>query len=271
MLAVATGLGEKERAPEDRMNSRDLLTLIVSGGVVALVACSSAEVEKFGSTDAFCRAKGDAECNGLAQKCGAELDACMRKRVSTCNSAAVLTANQGRSYRPNAAQDCIDSIGGTYKNKGNDVTQEAEAETARVCERVFSGSKKESDACASSFECEGALICDKGVCIGEEKVGLKGQCNNAGQVCQTGSYCQQQAATKFCVEKHALDEPCKEDAPCLETLRCVTLRCVARVTAGNPCDNDGECGAAAPYCDVTTKKCRPKYESTSAACKDYGL
>ena len=254
------------------MKTRNILTLIAFGGAVALVACSSTEEDKFASSDAFCKAKSDAECNGLAKKCGASLDACSKARVSTCNNAAAAAANQGRSYRSNAAQDCIDSINSTYKNNGNDVTPKGEVETTTVCERVFSGSKKASDACANTFECEGSLICDKGVCIKEEKVNVGAQCNNAGQVCETGvAYCQPRGAAKFCVESNKLNEACKADAPCIDSLRCVTDRCVAKVTAGNPCDNDGECATEAPYCDATAKKCRPKYESTSAACKLYGL
>ena len=258
--------------PGGPMHTRHLLTLIAFGSVVALAACSSTEADKFASSDAFCTAKAEAECNGLAKKCGASTDACSKARVSACNSAGAAAANQGRSYRANAAQECIDSINATYKNGGNDVTPKAETETTKVCERVFSGSKKDNDACANTFECEGALICDKGLCVKEEKVSVKSQCNNAGQVCETGvAFCQPAGATKLCVEANKLDAPCRADSPCIEMLRCVSLRCTAKVTAGNPCDNDGECATEAPYCDATAKKCRPKYESTSAACKLYGL
>ena len=253
------------------MNTRNLLSVIAFGGVVALVACSSTEEDKFASSDAFCTSKAEAECNGLAKKCGAATDACTKKRTSLCQAGVVTANGQGRTYKASAVQDCLDSINSTYRNGGNDVTQEAEVQTLAVCERVLSGSKKDSQACVNTYECEGALICDKGVCVAEEKVAITKQCNNAGQVCETGSYCQQQGATKFCNAKNALGDACKEDAPCVETLRCLTNHCVERVTAGNPCDNDGECAAAAPYCDAATKKCRPKYESTSAACKDFGL
>jgi hypothetical protein len=254
------------------MKIRTIATLITFGSVAALAACSSSETDKFASSDSFCSAKAEAECNGLAKKCGAENDACKTERTGICNTGAATAANQGRSYRANAAQDCIDSINGTYKNGGNDVTPEAEAETGEVCDRVFSGSKQESDTCQNTYECEGALICDKGVCIKEEKVATKGQCNNAGQTCETGAYCAQQGATKFCLEKKKLDEACNDpDTPCIESLRCLTGRCVAKVTAGNPCANDGECSSAAPYCDTTANKCRPKYESTSPACQPYGL
>jgi hypothetical protein len=253
------------------MNIPHLLSLLSLGGVVVLVACSSTETDKFASSDSFCTAKAEAECNGLAKKCGATVEACKTKRASTCNTGGATAAGQGRSYRANSAQDCIDSVNSTYKNNANDVTVDNEAETSKVCERVFSGAKAESEQCTNTFECQGALICDKGVCIKEEKVALKGQCNNAGQICEKSTYCQQQGATKFCNPSNKLDEACKVDAPCIDTLRCVSNRCVAKVTGGNPCDNDGECAAEAPYCDAVAKKCRPKYESTSAACKDFGL
>jgi hypothetical protein len=253
------------------MNTRNLLSVIAFGGLVALVACSSSEEDKFASSDAFCSSKAEAECNGLSERCGATLDACKTERTSVCKSGVVTAQGQGRTYKPGAVQDCLDSIARTYPKGGSAPTQTAEAETAAICERVLSGSKKESAPCASTYECDGALICDKGVCVTEEKVAVTKQCNNAGQVCETGSYCQQQGATKFCNPKNALGDSCSADAPCVETLRCLTGHCAERVTAGQACDNDGECGAAAPYCDIATKKCRPKYESTSAACQDFGL
>lgn len=252
------------------MKIRNLLTLIACGGIVALVACSSEEADKFGSSDSFCTAKAESECKNLAKKCGASEDACKTKRVAACNNAAAAAANQGRSYRPNAVQDCLDKIEDVYRDNANNVTPEGEKDVVVVCERVFGGSKKEREPCAQTFECEGALICD-GVCITKETVSLNGGCANAGQVCATGTYCQAQGGKKFCVEKNKLDEACGTDNPCIESLRCVN-RCIARVTVGQPCDNDGECADEAPFCDLTTtpKKCRPKYESTTAACKEFG-
>jgi hypothetical protein len=260
------------------MNTRNLLTLIASASLVALLACSTEDdaADKFASSDSFCTAKAEAECGtptekALAAKCGANPETCQKQRVSTCTSGASAATGQGRIYRASSAQPCIDSIKSTYKNSATDTTPDLEAETTKICDRVFSGSKKEADQCANTFECEGALICDKGVCITEDKIALKGQCNNAGAVCDTGTYCQQQGATKFCVEKNKLADACKVDAPCIETLRCVTDHCVAKVAGGGLCDNDGECAVESPYCDPVSKKCHPKYESSSPACKQYGL
>ncbi len=253
------------------MNTRNLLSVIAIGGIVALVACSSTEEDKFASSDSFCSSKAEAECNGLAQKCGATVDACKTERTGLCKTGVVTAQGQGRTYKAGKVQDCLDSINNTYRNGATSVTQEAETGTDAVCARVLGGSKAELQACTSTYECDGSLVCDKGVCAPEEKVAMGKQCNNAGQVCESGSYCQQQGATKFCNAKNALAAACSADAPCAETLRCLTGHCAERVTAGQPCDNDGECGAAAPYCDTATKKCRPKYESTSAACQDFGL
>ncbi len=253
------------------MNTRNLLSVIAIGGIVALVACSSTEEDKFASSDSFCSSKAEAECNGLAQKCGATVDACKTERTALCKTGVVTAQGQGRTYKAGKVQDCLDSINNTYRNGATSVTQEAETTTDAVCARVLGGSKAELQACTNTYECDGSLVCDKGVCAPEEKVAMGKQCNNAGQVCESGSYCQQQGATKFCNAKNALAAVCSADAPCAETLRCLTGHCAERVTAGQPCDNDGECGAAAPYCDTATKKCRPKYESTSAACQDFGL
>jgi hypothetical protein len=251
--------------------TRNLLTLMAFGGAFALVvACSGTDEDKFGSSDQFCSAKAEAECNNLARKCGASLDACKTKRVSLCNAASGAAVSQGRSYKSGAVQDCLDKINDVYKDQAADATPTSEAEAATVCDRVFSGSKKERENCANTYECDGSLLCSSGVCVNQETVSLNGGCANAGQVCETGTYCQQGSA-KFCVAKNKENDACGVDAPCLETLRCVN-RCIPKVTVGQPCDTDDECAVEAPYCDQTTtpKKCRPKYESDTPACKDYG-
>jgi hypothetical protein len=255
------------------MKTRNSLILIALGGLVALVACSSSEADKFGSSDQFCSAKAEAECNNLAKPCGASVDACKTKRAQTCNAGAATAAGQGRSYRANAAQGCIDKVNEIYKDSAGNVTPDGEASVTKVCERVFGGSKAERTPCANTYECEGSLICD-GVCSTEETVSLNGGCANAGQVCATGLYCQASGGTgkRFCVDKNKLGDQCGDTNPCLETLRCVTGRCVDKVTVGNPCDNDSECAVEAPFCDLTTtpKKCRPKYQAGTSACRDFG-
>lgn len=249
------------------MTTRNLLTLIALGSIVALVACSTDdEPDKFASSDSFCSQKADTECKNLAATCGAAVDACKTKRVAICSTAATAAAAQGRSYRANAAQACIDKTEEVYKEKV--LTAAGELSITKICERVYGGAKKDKDACGNTFECEGSLIC-AGVCRAEKAVALSEGCGNAGETCATGTYCQTQGSNRFCVAKNTLDQSCNADAPCVEDLRCAT-RCIVKVKVGDPCNIDDDCAAEAPYCEPVGKKCRPKYQAGTTACKDYG-
>lgn len=254
------------------MNTRTMLTLIAFGGTLALVACSSDDSDKFGSSDAYCSARAEAECNGLAKPCGTTIDACEKGRTVVCTQANSAAQAAGRTYHSGQVQACIDSINDTYKDNGANVTPELEAKTAAICDAVYTGSVAENGACTATADCQAAsdpLICDLGICVHQTTVALKGQCNNAGDICDTGSYCQQQGQTKFCVAKNAMGDTCGADAPCLETLRCVNT-CQPRVGVNQSCNSDDDCASQAPFCDPTTKKCIPKYESSSSACSTYG-
>lgn len=255
------------------MNTRHLLTLVAMGGVIALAACSSSDDDSLSSADSFCAAKAEAYCNnGLEKRCLTTSDACQKDQAAACNSAASAAAAQGRSYRSSQAQTCIDSVKNTYRNGASEVTAALETETATICDRVFTGSTKENATCTETYECEGSLICDKGICITKSTVGLGGQCNNAGAVCDDQSYCQPQGQTRFCVAKNKLGDSCGADAPCIASLRCLTGRCAALVPRGNPCDTDNQCeiNVGVLYCAAATKTCVAKYESSSAACDAFG-
>jgi hypothetical protein len=251
------------------MKTPNILTLFALGGLA--LACSSTPEDKFASSDQFCTAKAEAECNNLAKPCGAGVDACKAKRVAACNSAATAAAGQGRSYRSNAVQDCLDKINSVFTNSAVNVTPDSDASVVGVCERVFSGSKAEREPCANTFECGGALICDS-ICSVQATVALNGGCANAGQLCDKGLYCQGTGKSSVCVARNKLGGACGATNPCLETLRCVAGSCADRVTVGSACDSDSDCAADAPLCDLTTtpKKCRPKYQAGTSACKDYG-
>ena len=252
------------------MNTRTMLTLIAFGGsLAALVACSSSDAGPYASSDEYCSARATAECNGLAKSCGTSLDACNKARVSVCTDANSAALAQGRSYHSENVQACLDSINSTFKDNLADYTPDEETATNTICDRVYIGSKQQNDTCANTYECSGDLICDKTVCAIKNVVALKGGCNNPGDVCDTGAYCQQQGQLKFCVAENTTGQTCSADAPCTEDLRCVNT-CVARVPAGGACDTDDSCGVNAPYCDPSTKKCRPKYQSDEAVCQPYG-
>ena len=254
------------------MNTRNLLTLMTFAGIVALVACSSDTTDDgaFSSSESFCTAKAEAECKTLGVKCSAADDACKSARVMACNAAATTSKGIGRAYRSGSAQACIDKINEVYK-EGATITAASEAEAVKLCDRVFGGAKQERDPCANTFECAAELICD-GVCAKEEIVALNGGCGNAGQKCDPATYCQLQGGKQFCVARNKLNDTCNEmSAPCIESLRCVS-QCKEKVAVGQPCDKDADCAGALPYCDLKSspRKCKPKYESTTQACHDYG-
>ena len=141
------------------MNTRNLLSVIAFGGVVALVACSSTEEDKFASSDSFCSSKAEVECNGFQQdRCAVPIEGCKTKRTSLCKAGVVTAQGQGRTYKPAAVQDCLDAIGRTYPKTGGQPTPTAEKEAAAICDRVLSGSKKELQACTNTYECDGALV-----------------------------------------------------------------------------------------------------------------
>jgi hypothetical protein len=246
---------------------RKTLTFVALGGVVALFACSSSEDSEFSSSDSFCAAKADTECKHLALSCGVTVDQCKSKRTNLCNGGAATAAGQNRQYRANAARPCIDKTDEVFKEKV--ILPEKEAEVLEVCDRVFGGTLAKNAPCEISLQCEGSMICDRGVCADKLATKLGEACNNPGQVCEKGSFCTLQGQNKFCVAKKKLSEICTAESPCAEDLRCVNS-CVPRVTVGGKCDNDGECAPEAPYCDAAKKTCLPKYQAGTAACKEYG-
>lgn len=254
------------------MNTRNLLTLmaLVPAALVVLVACSSTAEDKFASSGSFCSSKAETLCNDLALKCGASVEACKTKQTSLCNAAASAAQSQGRSYKSGAVQDCLDKLNEVYGDQAIHATPTTEADAADVCDRVFRGSKAAMTPCASTFECDGSLICD-GVCATKETVGLMGGCGNAGQVCDDATFCAPLGGKNFCVAKKVDGDICDAMSPCIAADRCVN-HCVPKVTVLQPCDNDGACANEAPYCDLTSSphQCRPKYESRNPACKDYG-
>jgi hypothetical protein len=257
------------------MTTRTLLTVLAlaSGGLVALVACSSsAEPDKFGSSDQYCAARAETLCANIALKCGASVDACKTSETSACKTVASAATSQGGKYQSGAVQTCLDKLNEIYGDTGSHITPAGEKAAADVCGQVFTGSKPAMTVCdkTKAYECEGSLICD-GVCATKQTVGLMGGCGNAGQVCDTDTYCQPLGGKNFCVAKKKEGEICGADNPCIDADRCVN-HCVARATVGQPCDNDGECSVEAPFCDLTSSphQCRPKYESRNPACKEFG-
>lgn len=238
--------------------------LLSVAGACALVACSSDEAtEKYPSSDSFCTAKADEECKAAASLCAATVDACKGRRVTSCQQAASAASSSGRTYRPGSAEKCINETRDLYAAKTIDLAKEKTVN--ETCERVFTGSKKQGEACAAPYECEGTLICDK-VCTTATQKKKDEPCNNPGDTCETGTYCGLRGDVKFCNAKNDVGDICDAKTPCLETLRCVT-RCQEKVAAGQPCDTGDDCQTA--FCNAE-KKCAAKLVGGSGKCSDFG-
>lgn len=248
---------------------RQFLTLMAVGGCVALVACGSDdEGERFGSSDSFCQALAEAECgNGVSDACGVTKDRCELARKSACNGSAGSATGQGRTYRANKAEECIEKTKSLYADRA--ISPVKEKETTKVCERVFTGAKKKGDACAANTECEGDLTCSNAVCYEEVTKQVTEPCANPGDTCVDTAYCGQQGATKFCITKNDLNASCNEDAPCKEEFRCLSDRCVAKLGAGDPCDTSDQCTTG--FCDTGIRKCATKsFAAGTTLCKQFG-
>lgn len=250
---------------------RRALGLMAFGcGLVVVAACGDdTPAEKYPTADSFCAAKAAEECKAVGAACAVPDDKCKATRAGACNGTAGGATGQGRSYRPENAESCIAKTTIVYADRVIDpVKEEAFVE---ACERVFMGTKKKNEACSNAYDCEGSLVCDldKKLCAVKAEKKADEPCNNPGDICGKGLYCQARGAVKFCTPKNKLGDTCNEtDAPCDEGLRCNTTTCVAKTGVGEGCDANTECLSG--FCDAD-KKCRARsYATETGTCKDFG-
>jgi hypothetical protein len=244
----------------------------VSGTLALIVVAACGEddpVDKYPTIDSFCVAKAAQECDAVAAACSVSDDTCKGARKNACLTAASTATGQGRTYRSANAQNCIDKTTVLYGDRVLDPTKEQAFETA--CERVFIGSKKKSEACTNAYDCEGDLVCDldKGFCAEKVTRKLKDGCNNPGDICDKGLFCNAEGGAKFCETKNALGTACLPPAgPCLENLWCNAGTCAALKAAGDTCAANEEC--VTNFCNPDKKCQAAQYASETGTCKDFG-
>jgi hypothetical protein len=247
---------------------RRVLGLTALGGALVGVACSTTVVsDKYPSVDAFCDGKADAECKEVAGVCGVSADACKGKRVAACKATA--SAAVGRAYAPSKAEACITKTTELYQGSRT-IDPVKEAAYTDACEHVFAGAIKRSQPCTVEYECEGDLICDtqKGFCADKVEKKADDPCNNPGEVCPTGLYCQLNGTVRFCRSKKNVDEACDtKDTPCLEALRCVAGKCTPKVANAGACETKDDCVSGACNAKICVAK---QYESENSSCADFG-
>lgn len=255
------------------MMRRALGVTVLGAGLVALIAaCSSDDTPaaKYPTADSFCAAKADAECKAVAPVCVVNVDTCNTARKQACMTAASSSTQQGLSYKPENAEDCIAKTTAVYADRVIDPAKEKAYDQA--CGIVFSGNKQKNEACANLYECAGGLTCDldKKVCATKTDRALNDPCNNPGDICGTNLYCAG-TGNKVCTAKAKLGETCRDGdggIPCTDDLRCNGTSCVALEGAAEPCNVNADCSTG--FCN-SEKKCAAKqYASETGTCKDFG-
>jgi hypothetical protein len=240
-------MGAERAKAEERTMRAWLGTGLVVGAIgILAAACSSTAADKYASSESFCSALADEECQSAAA-CAVPKDKCLTARQNLCNAGAAQAVSQGRQYKPANAQSCIDKAHKYYDATHVPLTPAELADMAEECGRVFAGTIERNGACTSDLSCSDSLICDKGRCGARSVVrNANDGCANAGEVCDTGLYCST-ASPNVCQPRKKLGETCDKDAPCIESLRC-EVTCKPRLPAGTKCTSDDECDVSAPYC-----------------------
>jgi hypothetical protein len=206
----------------------------------------------------FCEQLAAKECGSkAATNCGATAAACKSTRLAACTewTTAIQTAfSTTRSFTSGNIGACLNKVGAIYDK--SPIAPADKAEVQDACQRVFSGSKKKNEVCATDYECGSGLICDPSLLLCAQKTTLQLQdpCGAVpGAYCAAGLYCTLPVGLtlKVCVAKKAMGEACDTANPCSESLRCdaVTATCKKKADNTEPCTTDSDCLATAPYCD----------------------
>jgi hypothetical protein len=246
----------------------------VVGLALALVtACAAKKPAPFPDVASFCSSKAQAECQ-VASTCLIDTTDCEAQRASLCNTDAMQAMASGtRKYTQANAQPCIDAVTSAYGNGHTSVTYAqlvGPGSLTDVCERVFSGNASMDEACQSSYDCTGSLVCapampgtfaDGGsgslVCAPVVQVPEGQFCATPGSTCAADTYCALPATGSAyeCQPAMTIGQPCSSTAPCVSTARCETSSgvtgqtCAARAKLGEACQTSEDCDPSAPYCD----------------------
>lgn len=199
----------------------------------------------------FCAQKAEKECGtkdkGVAHDCGSTV--CNTVRAAACVTIAT-QQSMTHPLRADAIANCLSKTDAAYSQMT--ITPALRAAADDACARVFSGMNKglaTDPACASTYDCDTGLICDRTICAAPVTVVANARCNNPGEMCPATQYCAGVYPQQICTDKKAAGTACDVSTPCLDTLRCVNALCVDRVGTRGACTTDADCAPTAPYCD----------------------
>ena len=235
--------------------------------LVVVAACGSDDPAKYPDANSFCDAKATAECKVAAGPCAVSAAICHSARMTACTADATAAAAEGRTYTQSLVEACLQKTDAVYADRVPDATKEAAFDDA--CARVFAGNKTLSEACTSEYACVAGLVCDveKGFC-GTKVVKKNNEpCNNPGEICDTGLYCQTRGSSKFCSPKAKEGDACTATFPCDDDFTCKTT-CLAKLEAGDPCDTSAEC--VTDLCNAQKRCAARQFPTTTGTCADFG-
>ena len=162
------------------MIRRALGLMAFGAGLVVVAACGDDEpTAKYPTADSFCDAKAAEECKAVAAACAVADDKCKSTRADVCKALAGGATGEGRTYRPENAENCIAKTTIVYADRVIDAAKEEAF--VEACGRVFTGTKQRNEACANEFDCEGTLVCDldKKLCSVKVAKGVDETCERA--------------------------------------------------------------------------------------------
>jgi hypothetical protein len=247
------------------------MTTIKASFPLFVLALGSCSLTKTMTEDEFCKEYAKRECAKVAGYCVFPASSCEPLRVTACQQMAAASKTGNRKFNADNAGTCLDQVDKTYGTIPIVALQLQALD--RACSRVFSGAAKATEACSIDFDCDGALICDKGRCGAAKVVGSGGGCANVGETCPKGEYCSNASGLYTCTKKQAAGAACSDSQPCVETLRC-TATCTARADIGATCASDDECTSG--YCTLypaagQPRKCGPglSFADGSPSCLAY--
>jgi hypothetical protein len=243
---------------------------VAAAAVVGACSGSSPPGDKYPAMGDFCKAKAQGECAQVAGFCEVDQTACVTARTQDCIDFGTKAQGKGRAYVPGNAPACVDLATSTYSTNSIKDPATTLATLEDTCNRVFSGSVPKNGACSSDYDCTGTLICDKKHC-GEKTVvkNANDGCANAGEVCDVGLYCNQpgSGALPVCTPKMAVNQPCSDAAPCVESAYCVAGTCQPRQATASACTLPDAVIAACD--DDPGTPCVTSDSCTSNFCDDY--
>ena len=235
------------------------------------------------TSEAFCQALAEAECNDVvveacygsdATSLDADRERCSGVRVTECNPLSL-------PYHPEFAEDCLDARKRVIDDA--ELTGDEIAEADAACLPVFSAEGEIGTTCARDTDCDtgGGLRCvvrlgaTTGLCQVPVSVSGGGACDAPEAVCTAGTFCSE-VAGNYCIEQPGADDACSITAPCASGFQCSAAEagtCVAQATTGQSCASGSDC--ASGFCALpsmgTTGVCTAvwRLELTAATCDEY--